>query len=97
VKAAKLAHHRRKSALAERIEAFREWRFAEPPGDGAPDSPTQDAVRRRGHTAGASDLPAGRARMWCSCTAPAFGVTRAGNACDDCLAIVDVASSQTAS
>lgn len=46
VKAAKLAHHRRKAHLAERIEALREWRFAQPPDEGGPDSPTHDAVRR---------------------------------------------------
>lgn len=44
VKAAKLAHHRRKAHLAERIEALREWRFAQPPDEGGPDSPTQDEV-----------------------------------------------------
>lgn len=49
VKAAKLAHHRRKSGLAERIEALREWRFAQPPDDGGPDSPAQDGVSTPPH------------------------------------------------
>eukprot|EP00892_Ulva_mutabilis_P009029 jgi/Ulvmu1/6499/UM003_0132.1 len=44
-KASKLAHHRRKNALAERVEALREWRFAEPPAEPGLGSPTDDFVR----------------------------------------------------
>lgn len=56
VKAAKLAHHRRKNVVAERIEALREWRFAQPSDEDAPGSPSQNPVRRSGSTIACNEV-----------------------------------------